>query len=268
MATNPAALAATPSESEKRAATVILTAITEFTNQFRLAIEARDFHELYDPCFIDLDPLERISDSDIRSILYSVSGSPAAGIEPSFQAFEVIVKYRLRRLEEPSLKCCQLAHDELLQIFSETLDKLPILVEHPVISQRFSPIAFGPFEKWMESTKKLVCDIVAMQASCVDSRHPDFIGTDKAIANVKQRMMDPSGHITDSGSSGILEQETTKLLLTSYFNIVRREMAHVVPKTIFFLFLRRAKEDLQRELLEGLYTPDVIAAVSDGMTRT
>jgi hypothetical protein len=38
-------------------------------------------------------------------------------------AFEVIVKKQIRRLEEPSLRCCQLVYDELIRILGQLLVK-------------------------------------------------------------------------------------------------------------------------------------------------
>lgn len=38
-------------------------------------------------------------------------------------AFEVIVKQQIRRLEDPSIKCCQLVYDELIRILGQLLVK-------------------------------------------------------------------------------------------------------------------------------------------------
>ena len=40
-------------------------------------------------------------------------------------AFDVIVKQQIRRLEDPSLKCCQLVYDELVRVLAEIL---PLIV--------------------------------------------------------------------------------------------------------------------------------------------
>lgn len=40
------------------------------------------------------------------------------------QAFEVIVKQQIKRLEEPSLKCCTLVYDELIRILGQLLAKI------------------------------------------------------------------------------------------------------------------------------------------------
>jgi replication fork clamp-binding protein CrfC len=40
------------------------------------------------------------------------------------QAFEIIVKQQIKRLEEPSVKCCQLVYDELIRILGQLLQKI------------------------------------------------------------------------------------------------------------------------------------------------
>lgn len=50
----------------------------------------------------------------------------------------------------------------------------------------------------------------------------------------------------------------TELLIHSYFNIVKREMIDMVPKAISLTLVNFSKENLQRELLQELYKPDVL----------
>lgn len=50
-----------------------------------------------------------------------------------------------------------------------------------------------------------------------------------------------------------METEVIKLLLLSYFNIVKRTTADVVPKAIMFNLVQKSKDELQRELLTELY---------------
>jgi len=55
-----------------------------------------------------------------------------------------------------------------------------------------------------------------------------------------------------------LETEVIKLLILSYFNIVKREMIDMVPKSISLTLVNHSKENLQKELLQELYKPDVL----------
>jgi dynamin 1-like protein len=49
------------------------------------------------------------------------------------------------------------------------------------------------------------------------------------------------------------EVEVIKLLITSYFNIVRRTMIDMVPKAIMLNLVSLTKEEMQKELLENMY---------------
>lgn len=49
-----------------------------------------------------------------------------------------------------------------------------------------------------------------------------------------------------------------ELLIHSYYNIVKREMIDMVPKAISLNLVNHSKDNLQRELLQELYKPDVL----------
>lgn len=57
-----------------------------------------------------------------------------------------------------------------------------------------------------------------------------------------------------SNEREIMETEVIKLLITSYFSVVKREMIDMVPKAITLTLVNFAKENLQRVLLENLYS--------------
>jgi dynamin 1-like protein len=60
----------------------------------------------------------------------------------------------------------------------------------------------------------------------------------------------PEGKLTERET---IETEVIKLLLTSYFNIVKRTTADMVPKSIMLNLVFYTKENLQRTLLADLY---------------
>lgn len=48
------------------------------------------------------------------------------------------------------------------------------------------------------------------------------------------------------------------LLITSYFNIIKRMIIDVVPKSISYSLVTYSKDNIQKELLKELYKPDVL----------
>ncbi|ORZ14869.1 Dynamin central region-domain-containing protein [Lobosporangium transversale] len=55
-----------------------------------------------------------------------------------------------------------------------------------------------------------------------------------------------------------IETEVIKLLISSYFNIVKRTIVDTVPKAIMLNLVNTAKDELQRELLQELYKTEVL----------
>ena len=118
---------------------MILQIITEFCSEFRTAIDGNSqdlslnelsggarisfvFHELFSNGVKALDPFDQVKDTEIRNILYNSSGSSPA-LFVGTTAFEVIIKQQIKRLEDPSLKCCQLVYDELVRILTQLIGK-------------------------------------------------------------------------------------------------------------------------------------------------
>ncbi|KAJ6451922.1 Dynamin central region-domain-containing protein [Mycena sanguinolenta] len=326
--------------SAGNSANVLSSVITEFTTEFRTTIDGTNagslslnelsggariafvFHQLYSTVIKNIDPFEYIKDTDIRSILYSSAGtSPALFIGTA--AFEVLVKTQVKRLEEPSLKCCQLVYDELLRILSEVLGKMPALKRYPALRERFHSVVLGFFKKSMGPTTKLVSDMVAMQACYINTTHPDFIGGHQAMAVVNERInaarpatppdarttkvppgqlnngrdLDVEAKKEDPGffssfftsrnrgarssivaapptmeappatlssqaplnARDTMETQIIRLLIISYFNIVKREMIDTVPKAISLTLIGHTTKNIQQALLQELYRPEGIA---------
>ncbi|KAG1736817.1 P-loop containing nucleoside triphosphate hydrolase protein [Suillus lakei] len=277
------------------------------------------FHELFNNGVKSIDPFDQVKDGDIRTILYNSSGQTPS-LFVGTQAFEIIVKQQIKRLEEPSVKCCQLVYDELIRILGQLLQKIQAFRRFPALRERFNSVVINFFKTAMNPTTKLVTDMVSMQACYVNTTHPDFLNGHRAMSMVQDRLNAnkpptpvpdaksgklPPGQINNNrdldvdlkkeepsffGSffssakkgqpkkagpimeappavirplSALSERETMetdviKLLIHSYFNIVKREMIDMVPKAIVLTLVNHSKENLQRELLQELYKPEVL----------
>ncbi|PGH07067.1 hypothetical protein AJ80_08080 [Polytolypa hystricis UAMH7299] len=62
-----------------------------------------------------------------------------------------------------------------------------------------------------------------------------------------------SGTLSDRENS---EVEVIKLLINSYYNIVKRTMIDMVPKAVMLNLVQLTKEEMQRELLNNMYRTD------------
>ncbi|EQK99536.1 hypothetical protein G6O67_003758 [Ophiocordyceps sinensis] len=55
-----------------------------------------------------------------------------------------------------------------------------------------------------------------------------------------------------------IEVEVIKLLISSYYNIVKRTMIDMVPKAVMLNLVEFTKDEMQRELLENMYRTDTL----------
>ncbi|CAM1508369.1 Fc.00g052170.m01.CDS01 [Cosmosporella sp. VM-42] len=55
-----------------------------------------------------------------------------------------------------------------------------------------------------------------------------------------------------------IEVEVIKLLIASYYNIVKRTMIDMVPKAVMLNLVQFTKDEMQRELLENMYRTDTL----------
>ncbi|KAJ5649271.1 Vacuolar protein sorting-associated protein 1 [Penicillium longicatenatum] len=322
-------------------ANIILNIITEFSNEYRTVLEGNNqelssielsggarisfvFHELYSNGIKAVDPFDQVKDIDIRTILYNSSGSSPA-LFVGTTAFELIVKQQIKRLEEPSVKCISLVFDELVRILGQLLTK-QLFRRYPMLKEKFHAVVIAFFKKCMEPTTKLVKDLIAMEATYINTGHPDFLNGHRAMSIVNERQhaakptqvdpktgkplparaaspsLDTTGEaVNGSGffgsfwasknkkkmaameappptlkaSASLSEREATeveviKLLITSYFNIVKRTMIDMVPKAVMYTLVQFTKDTMQGELLENMYRNnelDDLLKESDYTTR-
>ena len=80
------------------------------------------FHEIFKNGVNAIDPFDQIKDADIRTIMHNTSGS-APSLFVGTQAFEVLVRQQIKRLEEPSIRCINLIFDELVRILSQIISQ-------------------------------------------------------------------------------------------------------------------------------------------------
>mgnify|MGYP001088095079 CR=1 FL=1 len=58
-----------------------------------------------------------------------------------------------------------------------------------------------------------------------------------------------------------MEVELLRALIISYFNIVRKHVADLVPKAIMYHMVNRSRDQLQSRLVSALYRSDGLAEV-------
>lgn len=73
------------------------------------------FHETFGRTLHQINPLAGLTKRDILTAIRNATGPRPALFVPEV-SFELLVKRQIRRLEEPSLRCVELVHEEMQRI--------------------------------------------------------------------------------------------------------------------------------------------------------
>ncbi len=81
------------------------------------------FNELFSKCVDYISPTDGLTTNDIRTAIRNATGPKAALFVPQ-EAFELLVKGQISRLEEPSIQCVERVHEELQRITNQLETKV------------------------------------------------------------------------------------------------------------------------------------------------
>jgi len=122
--------------------------------------------------------MESLSPLEILTAIRNTTGPRTALFVPDI-SFELLVKRQIRRLEEPSLCCVELVHEELLRIARHCgfeIERFPRLFE------RINEIIKKLLNDRLAPTKEFVSHLVDIELAYINSKHPEF--ADSALINI------------------------------------------------------------------------------------
>ncbi|KXS13084.1 putative sorting protein [Gonapodya prolifera JEL478] len=297
---------------ESSQAYVMLSLIKKFSDEF---------FQVLDGSFPDLDP-SVVSGGARISVVFKNNFSPvitgmnvsldkertrveilnSSGKEPklfpSNAPFLKLIKDQIMRLEEPSLKCVDIVHQELSTIIKLLLNRYKVFNRFPQLKEFFHVVVTNHVQKAVKPTKKLVRDIINAEATFINFAHPKSVGVDDAIAVVQKNRMgtgtrDPApptprkfmsitryletllNKVKSAGGvlepppemlkpiSGLSEEdrfdsEVIELLVKTQFNIAKDTVANLIPKAIILRLVNATMESLYTELHSKLFKTEVM----------
>ncbi|RLU20725.1 hypothetical protein DMN91_007338 [Ooceraea biroi] len=178
----------------------LLQIITKFANSYCATIEgtARNiettelcggaricyiFHETFGKTLDSINPLADLSKVDILTAIRNATGPRPALFVPEV-SFELLVKRQIRKLEDPSLRCVELVHEEMQSIIQHCGTEVE--------------------------------NLVAIELAYINTKHPDFHKDAAFVSSLlKEADVDHLKHnkrlaLTTSTSSTIIPNDTTK----------------------------------------------------------
>ncbi|XP_060787302.1 dynamin-1-like protein [Neoarius graeffei] len=247
------------------------------------------FHETFGRTLQSIDPLGGLAELDILTAIRNATGPRPALFVPEV-SFELLVKRQIKRLEEPSLRCVELVHEELQRIIQHCSSySTQELLRFPKLHDSIVEVVTGLLRKRLPITNEMVHNLVAIELAYINTKHPDFTDAAQVSASVNSQQTESldggkrwkndkmqsegKGSVPGFGSPtkavnlldtavpisrklSVREQrdcEVIQRLIKCYFLIVRKNIQDSVPKAVMHFLVNFVKERLQSELVGQLY---------------
>ncbi|CAM4693624.1 unnamed protein product [Caretta caretta] len=149
------------------------------------------FHETFGRTLESIDPLAGLTMLDILTAIRNATGPRPALFVPEV-SFELLVKRQIKRLEDPSLRCVELVHEELQRIIQHcSTYNTQELLRFPKLHEAIVEVVTGVLRQRLPITNEMVHNLVAIELAYINTKHPDFIDTALVSASVSSSKSDP-----------------------------------------------------------------------------
>uniref|UniRef100_A0A8C7KKU9 Dynamin-1-like protein n=1 Tax=Oncorhynchus kisutch TaxID=8019 RepID=A0A8C7KKU9_ONCKI len=225
------------------------------------------FHETFGRTLESVDPLGGLTTIDVLTAIRNATGPRPALFVPEV-SFELLVKRQVKRLEDPSLRCVELVHEEMQRIIQHCSNySTQELLRFPKLHDAIVEVVTSLLRKRLPVTNEMVHNLVAIELAYINTKHPDFADACGLMNNNIETSNPASpqrGHAVNlldvpvpvSRKLSSREQrdcEVIERLIKSYFLIVRKNIQDSVPKAVMHFLVNHVKDSLQSELVGQLY---------------
>lgn len=146
------------------------------------------FHETFGRTLDSIHPLTGLTAMDILTAIRNSNGPRPALFVPEV-SFELLVKRQIKRLEEPSLRCVELVHEEMQRIIQHCGNEVQQeMLRFPKLHEKIIDVVTNLLRSRLMPTNTMVENIVAIELAYVNTRHPDFY---KDMANISSMLKSP-----------------------------------------------------------------------------
>ncbi|KAK9692630.1 Dynamin central region [Popillia japonica] len=169
------------------------------------------FHETFGKTLDSIHPLAGLTKMDILTAIRNANGPRPALFVPEV-SFELLVKRQIRRLEEPSLRCVELIHEEMQRIIQHCGSEVQQeMLRFPKLYEKIVDVVTQLLRRRLPTTNTMVENLVAIELAYINTKHPDFY---KEIAMVPTMIKsgDPRPNRPKSMFGKITAEEPTNRL--------------------------------------------------------
>ncbi|XP_053677693.1 dynamin-1-like protein [Anopheles nili] len=132
------------------------------------------FHETFGKTLDSIHPLRGLTKMDILTAIRNATGPRPALFVPEV-SFELLVKRQIRRLEDPSLRCVELVHEEMQRIIQHCGTEVQQeMLRFPKLHEKIVDVVTQLLRRRLPTTNCMVENLVQIELAYINTKHPDF----------------------------------------------------------------------------------------------
>lgn len=246
------------------------------------------FHDSFGRALSSINPLQSLDNKAILTAARNAAGVRTAICVPD--VFELLVTSQIKRLEDPSLRCVELVHEEMGRFVRHCGDEVQLeLLRFPKLREKIEEILTKLLDQRLPVTREAVENLVGYGSAFIDTEHPrlresyysEYSETPRPSSGVS-KMVNQNG-VTDGNTTTtagddvnlrhereLRECDSIARKINAYFNIVREEIKVFVPRAIMHCMVNHIKSNLQSSLIKEIYHRekfDELLGESDDIAR-
>ncbi|KAI7849538.1 dynamin-A [Circinella umbellata] len=179
---------------------LVLKMLTMFSTQFTASIDGTSpeistkelsggariyfiFNNIFGHALDAIIPCSNITNDDIRTAIRNSTGPRCSLFVPEL-AFDLLVRPQIRLLEAPSLRCVDMAFQELSKICHTCGTKE--LLRFPKLHSKLIDVVSDLLHERLSPTSTYVKSLIDLECAYINTNHPDFPGATGAMHELEK----------------------------------------------------------------------------------
>jgi dynamin 1-like protein len=142
------------------------------------------FNSIFGHALDSIHPCANLTDEDIRTAIRNSTGPRCSLFVPEI-AFDLLVRPQIRLLETPSLRCVDLAYEELSKICHTCGSKE--ITRFPKLHIKLIEVVSDLLQERLTPSSSYIESLIAVECAYINTNHPDFPGASGAMQEMQKR---------------------------------------------------------------------------------
>ncbi|CAO3646819.1 unnamed protein product [Cunninghamella echinulata] len=142
------------------------------------------FNNIFGQALNSIEPCANLTNEDIRIAIRNSTGPRCSLFVPEL-AFDLLVRPQIKLLEAPSLRCVELAFEELSKICYSCGNKE--LQRFPKLHTKLIEVVSDLLNERLSPTSNYVQSLIDIECAYINTNHPDFLGATGAMSNIQKK---------------------------------------------------------------------------------